>query len=363
MYLIYVERMGNMLKRMMSFVLTLVLVSTVITALSFSADALTVGVPTQLYMGYNGEAGNIYQNRNIANLLTGSTKQVGYIYESSNYRFKYYVDDNKDYVLYLDGYDVTEPYVRGEYSYGIYCVGDLILDFNNANAFKVLDSALSYGIYVDGILTIRCDEGLLTDLAFEGGLKGIYAGNIVIENGSITSTGRTQYGIETGSLLIKDGDLTVSGKSYGIKTDNIGMCGGSLSGTADDIVHCSGMFVNNSGTLEGDAYLHAVGDNYYEVKLIQEKSMFFKLNSSILDGGSFKASAPFSFVSANSGVVKANNEQDGSVTASGRGTADVNLVMMIGTKLYVMDSCTVTSDYLTFQWIIIIVFFGWIWYK
>lgn len=354
-----------MSKRMISSVLIFVLVSALLTALSFSAEALTVSVPTQLYLGYNGEAGNIYQNRNIANLLTGSTKQVGYAYESGSFRFRYYVDDNKDYVLYLDDYEVTEPYVRSGYSYGIYCVGDLIIDFNGQNTFKVPDVASSCGIYVKGTLTLRCDEGYLISrtLEAEGGLKGIEADNIVIESGTITSTGRTQYGIDTDALLIKDGDLTVNGLSYGIFAKDIGMSGGTIRGSADDIIHYTGMFVNSGGILEGEAYLNAVDEKYCEVKLIDSKSMFFKLNSSVLDGGSFKASAPFSYMSTNSGVVKVSKEQDGSVTASGRGTADVNLVMLVGTQLHALDTCTITSDYLLFQWIIIILLFGWIWYK
>ena len=253
--------------------------------------------------------------------------------------------------------------VRGSYAYGIYCVGDLIIELKNANSFVVLNEAMSYGIYVDGTLTIRCAGDNAAKLNAEGGLKGIEADGVIIESGNVTSTGRTQYGLDAGALLVMNGSLAVSGRSYGIKAENIGMSGGTISGTADDIVYYTGSFVNDGGTLDGKASTDAGGDNYTVVKLLESKDMFFKLNSSVLDGVAFEAASPFSFISTDTGVVSVSKDQDGSVTATGRGSASVNLVMLIGNKLYVMDSCAITSDYLTIQWIIIIVFFGWLWYR
>ncbi len=357
----YVERKRKMKKKISAVLISLILVTTIISGASFSAAAITVNVPTFLYIGINGEIGNTFQNQNLASKLTGSTKLVGYTYEANNYRFKYYKDDDSNYILYLDGYTMTTPYGRGSYTYGIYCVGDLIIELKNTSSFTVAD-AMSYGIYVDGILTIRCSGDTAASLTAEGGLKGIEADDIIIESGDITSTGRTQYGLETGALLVMKGSLAANGRSYGVKVKDIGMAGGTLSGTADDIVNFTGTFVNAGGTLEGEAYADAAGDNYNEIKLLEAKSMYFKLNSSVLDGGEFKAESPFSLISTDTGVVKVGKDQYGSITASGRGAASVNLVMQIGTNLYTLDSCTITSDYLTIQWIIIIVFFGWLWY-
>lgn len=354
--------MKKMLKRLLCIVLSFVLMLAVVSIGSFSTAALTEKIPTQLYIGGNGEYGNVFQGVNIARMLTGGRKHVGYTYNQNSYRFKYYENDDKDYVLYLDGYNMTEPYVYNENAFGIYCVGDLIIDFCNANSFTVFENIKSIGIYVSGVLTLRSDGGILSSLTAEGELKGIDARHIVVEEGNITSNGRAQYGIETGSLLVKDGRLAVNGKAYGIKASNIGFCGGSIRGTADTVIYCSGIFVNSGGTLEGGAYIDALHADYREVELLKSKQMFYKLNDSVLDGGRFVAGSPFKFISSNTKVVKVGSGQDGFVTSAGRGSSDVSLVMMIGANMHTMDTCKITSDYLPFQWAIIILLFGWIWY-
>lgn len=163
--------MKKMLKRLLCIVLSFVLMLAVVSIGSFSTAALTEKIPTQLYIGGNGEYGNVFQGVNIARMLTGGRKHVGYTYNQNSYRFKYYENDDKDYVLYLDGYNMTEPYVYNENAFGIYCVGDLIIDFCNANSFTVFENIKSIGIYVSGVLTLRSDGGILSSLTAEGGAE------------------------------------------------------------------------------------------------------------------------------------------------------------------------------------------------
>ncbi len=76
-----------------------------------------------------------------------------------------------------------------------------------------------------------------------------------------------------------------------------------------------------------------------------------------LDSAKLTANADVTWKSDNERIVKVAS--DGTVTAVGRGTAHVTATTEDGRSA----TCTVTVYYTFLQWIIRIVFFGWIWYK
>ena len=66
------------------------------------------------------------------------------------------------------------------------------------------------------------------------------------------------------------------------------------------------------------------------------------------------------YESSNPEIVSVN--KDGNVTALGTGTAEITVTVTDENGNVVEDICTVTVNMAWWQWIIYIVFFGWIWY-
>ena len=94
-----------------------------------------------------------------------------------------------------------------------------------------------------------------------------------------------------------------------------------------------------------------------KIEIAEENIELNYKSSAKLSIDSSYAKDQLKFKTSNSGV--ATIDSDGNVYAAGKGSATVTVESADGS---IKDTCNVTVKYAWWQWIIIIVLFGWIWY-
>ena len=125
---------------------------------------------------------------------------------------------------------------------------------------------------------------------------------------------------------------------------------------------------NDEITLAGDTVLYAVWKpnavqrpvirdlNVEDVTLFYKQSEHIKPNVTADPGASYTVR----YISSDKSV--ATIESNGSIRAEGIGTAEIRCIVTDSYGNVLTDTFTVTVEYNLFQWLIIILLFGWLWY-
>ncbi len=168
-----------------------------------------------------------------------------------------YFDGDAALNLVLNGTnEVTHISLTGEDSYGVLVNGDLIVS-GEGSLEAVTDSTAwnnNTGVKVSG--TLQADSGSLTGIggdvdSLSGNGNGIYAGDIVINNGEVTATGR-MHGVSAGTITVGGGKLTATG-SYEDGVNALGSVtvkGGTVIATGvKDGIHSGTNITISGGTV------------------------------------------------------------------------------------------------------------------
>lgn len=125
---------------------------------------------------------------------------------------------------------------------------------------------------------------------------------------------------------------------------------------------------NDEITLAGDTVLYAVWKpnavqrpvirdlNVEDVTLFYKQSEHIKPNVTADPGASYTVR----YISSDKSVAAV--ESNGSIRAEGTGTAEIRCIVTDSYGNVLTDTFTVTVEYNLFQWLIIILLFGWLWY-
>ena len=189
--------------------------------------------------------------------------------------------------LTLTNYNYSKDGWRdGDYSGGIYCSSNLIIELignNSVNNTYSHQYNYSCGIFVNGKLTITGDGSLTTSGGSGSNGKGSYgimAGGLTVNSGTIIATGKTakeSYGIGTVSsfgaskdIIVRGGTITATGAvstvygSCGIQcSGNFKMTGGRVTAKSEGVQNSSsqscGISSGGSISCSGEGVLVAEG--------------------------------------------------------------------------------------------------------